>query len=163
VQTASVAVAIGLNKFIQSSPTLSKGVIGRFVPLLAVGAANCVNIPLMRQAELTEGITVSTKEGEEIGKSKAAAFNAVAQVKPTLRLPHAHTNGGSLLRDSVERVTCIIHCGQRLGSILGHQCEAKQSCVCSQLLPHFAGYPITCPHGSSFHGSHPCGYGHHGI
>jgi hypothetical protein len=56
-------------------------VIGRFVPLLAVGAANCVNIPLMRQAELKEGIIVSTKDGVDIGKSKQAAFDAVAQVQ----------------------------------------------------------------------------------
>eukprot|EP00285_Hemiselmis_virescens_P008847 CAMPEP_0173391456 /NCGR_PEP_ID=MMETSP1356-20130122/18394_1 /TAXON_ID=77927 ORGANISM="Hemiselmis virescens, Strain PCC157" /NCGR_SAMPLE_ID=MMETSP1356 /ASSEMBLY_ACC=CAM_ASM_000847 /LENGTH=323 /DNA_ID=CAMNT_0014349089 /DNA_START=32 /DNA_END=1003 /DNA_ORIENTATION=- len=81
--TASVAVAVTLNNFIQKSPTLSKGVIGRFVPLMAVGAANCINIPLMRQVELKEGITVSTEDGKEIGKSKNAALSAVLQVIPS--------------------------------------------------------------------------------
>ena len=79
-QTASVGVAVALNRFIQSRPALSKGIIGRFVPLMAIAAANCVNIPLMRQSELKDGITVSTADGEEIGASKAAAISAVAQV-----------------------------------------------------------------------------------
>jgi len=81
--TASVVVAVGLNNYIQKSPTLSKGIIGRFVPLLAVGAANCINIPLMRQVELKQGITVSTEDGQEIGKSKKAAAHAVGQVIPS--------------------------------------------------------------------------------
>lgn len=46
---AGVLTALGFNKVIQSSPALSSGMVGRFVPLLAVAAANCVNIPLMRQ------------------------------------------------------------------------------------------------------------------
>lgn len=47
--TASVATALGFNKLIASSPKLAGGIVGRLVPLLAVAAANCVNIPLMRQ------------------------------------------------------------------------------------------------------------------
>jgi tricarboxylate carrier len=46
---AGVLTALGFNKVINSSPALSSGMVGRFVPLLAVAAANCVNIPLMRQ------------------------------------------------------------------------------------------------------------------
>ncbi len=46
---ASVATAVGFNRIIARNPSLSQGMIGRFVPLLAVAAANCVNIPLMRQ------------------------------------------------------------------------------------------------------------------
>lgn len=47
--SAGVLTAVGFNKIIASSPSLSSGIIGRLVPLLAVAAANCVNIPLMRQ------------------------------------------------------------------------------------------------------------------
>ena len=47
--TASVATALGFNKLIASSPTLSAGIVGRLVPMVAVAAANCVNIPCMRQ------------------------------------------------------------------------------------------------------------------
>ncbi|KDO25546.1 hypothetical protein SPRG_08736 [Saprolegnia parasitica CBS 223.65] len=81
--TMSVATAVGMNKFIASRPSLSGGLIGRFVPLMAVAAANWVNIPLMRQRELVDGIDVETAEGELIGKSKVAAQNAVLQVVPS--------------------------------------------------------------------------------
>eukprot|EP00960_Hanusia_phi_P023485 692844-Hanusia_phi.AAC.8 len=95
---SSCVVAVGLNKMIAKSPTLSKGIIGRFVPLIAVASANCVNIPLMRQVELKEGIMVADAEGKELGKSKNAAVAAVGQVgarifppspSPCLSLPRA--------------------------------------------------------------------------
>lgn len=69
----SVSVAVGLNNFIARSPRLSQGIVGRFVPLVAIAAANCINIPLMRQTELVEGIAVCSEDGVEVGKSKAAA------------------------------------------------------------------------------------------
>jgi tricarboxylate carrier len=47
--TASVTTALLFNKLVASSPSLASGIVGRFVPLVAVAAANCVNIPLMRQ------------------------------------------------------------------------------------------------------------------
>lgn len=80
---ASVATAVGFNRFIASRPHLSQGMIGRFVPLLAVAAANCVNIPLMRQRELVEGIDIKSEDGVVLGKSKEAAKTAVAQVVPS--------------------------------------------------------------------------------
>jgi tricarboxylate carrier len=81
--SASVVTAVGLNKLVARSPTLSAGIIGRLVPLVAVAAANCVNIPLMRQRELVEGIDVETADGNKIGKSKNAAVSAVSQVVPS--------------------------------------------------------------------------------
>jgi tricarboxylate carrier len=47
--SASVTTALIFNKIVNASPALSGGIIGRLVPLVAVAAANCVNIPLMRQ------------------------------------------------------------------------------------------------------------------
>lgn len=38
--------------------------IQRYVPFAAVAAANCVNIPLMRQTELMYGIEVQDENGE---------------------------------------------------------------------------------------------------
>jgi len=95
--SASVLTALGLNKLISSTPALSGGIIGRFVPLLAVAAANFVNIPLMRQQELKKGITIETPTGnqqcnrsksygvigEAAGLSGNAAQAAILQVVPS--------------------------------------------------------------------------------
>lgn len=81
--TASVATAVGFNKLIARSPALASGIVGRLVPLVAVAAANCVNIPLMRQEELKKGIEVQTAEGEVLGASSNAASAAIAQVIPS--------------------------------------------------------------------------------
>lgn len=81
--TASVATALIFNKVISSSPALSGGMIGRFVPLVAVAAANCVNIPLMRQQEIKKGITIETADGQDAGLSGNAAIEAIKQVVPS--------------------------------------------------------------------------------
>lgn len=79
----SVVTALAFNKFIASNPKLSAGIIGRFVPLIAVAAANCINIPLMRQMEVKEGISIFTPDGQVAGKSTAAAKEALYQVIPS--------------------------------------------------------------------------------
>lgn len=45
-----------------------------------MAAANCVNIPLMRQTEILEGIDVSDSEGKVVGQSKLAAVKGISQV-----------------------------------------------------------------------------------
>lgn len=52
----------------------------RFVPFAAVAAANSINLPMMRRNELVDGITVTTADGEELGKSSKAAQSAISQV-----------------------------------------------------------------------------------
>ncbi|KAL5263619.1 hypothetical protein ACHWQZ_G008849 [Mnemiopsis leidyi] len=74
--TCAVGVAVGLNKATSKLSPL----VGRFVPFAAVAAANCVNIPMMRQSELIEGIDVLNENGEVVGQSKAAARSAITQV-----------------------------------------------------------------------------------
>jgi tricarboxylate carrier len=81
--TASVATALGFNKLISTNPALSAGLMGRLVPLVAVAAANCVNIPLMRQQEIKHGIAIETKDGKDAGLSSKAAVAAIAQVVPS--------------------------------------------------------------------------------
>lgn len=81
--SASVVTAVGLNRLIASSPALSSGIVGRLVPLAAVAAANCVNIPCMRQRELVEGINIMDSTGETVGSSKEAAKWAILQVIPS--------------------------------------------------------------------------------
>lgn len=70
--------------------TIKGGLVGRLVPLVAVAAANCVNIPLMRQQELKNGIAIETKDGVTVGSSSNAAITAaLMQVVPS-RVGMAH-------------------------------------------------------------------------
>ena len=61
---------------IQKAPPL----VGRLVPFVAVAAANCINIPMMRQKELQSGIPVFDEDDNRIGESKVAAKSAILQV-----------------------------------------------------------------------------------
>lgn len=45
-----------------------------------MAVANCVNIPLMRQNELKNGIEVENEEGIIVGKSRLAAVSGITQV-----------------------------------------------------------------------------------
>ncbi|XP_053573118.1 LOW QUALITY PROTEIN: sideroflexin-1-like [Bombina bombina] len=74
--TGAVATALGLNALTKRVSPL----IGRFVPFAAVAAANCINIPLMRQRELKYGIQSLTKTENKIGESPNAAKQAITQV-----------------------------------------------------------------------------------
>ena len=44
--------------------------MARLVPLVAVAAANCVNIPMMRRQELINGTEIKDKQGNRVGLSK---------------------------------------------------------------------------------------------
>lgn len=72
----AVATALTLNSLSKSLPPL----MGRFVPFVAVGAANCINIPMMRKAELDNGIMLMTESGEKVGESKIAARQGIGMV-----------------------------------------------------------------------------------
>ncbi|CAG2121068.1 unnamed protein product, partial [Medioppia subpectinata] len=74
--SGALVTALSLNHLAKKAPPL----VGRFVPFLAVAAANCVNIPLMRSTELKDGLVVCDENGVEIGKSRIAAKLAIAQV-----------------------------------------------------------------------------------
>ena len=43
-------------------------------------SANSVNLPMMRRLELTDGIELTTEDGEFIGKSKTAAKQGISMV-----------------------------------------------------------------------------------
>ncbi|XP_053245372.1 sideroflexin-3 isoform X2 [Podarcis raffonei] len=74
--TGAVVTALGLKSLTKHLPPI----IGRYVPFAAVAAANCINIPLMRQRELKLGIPITDESGNRLGESKAAAQQAIAQV-----------------------------------------------------------------------------------
>ncbi|XP_009872735.1 PREDICTED: sideroflexin-1-like, partial [Apaloderma vittatum] len=74
--TGAVVTALGLKSLTKHLPAI----IGRYVPFAAVAAANCINIPLMRQRELKLGIPITDENGKRLGESTAAAQKAIFQV-----------------------------------------------------------------------------------
>lgn len=72
----ALATALSLNGLVKNMPPI----IGRFVPFIAVGAANAINIPSMRRLELTDGIEMSTEDGLVIGQDKNAAKEGITKV-----------------------------------------------------------------------------------
>lgn len=74
--TGAVATALALNSLTKRVSPL----IGRFVPFAAVAAANCINIPLMRQRELKHGIPIMDENDNRLGESSKAAQQAITQV-----------------------------------------------------------------------------------
>ncbi|XP_064519254.1 sideroflexin-2 isoform X6 [Pseudopipra pipra] len=73
---AALATAVGLNLYTKRAPPL----LARWVPFAAVAAANCINIPMMRQQEIISGITVTDGDNNELGRSRRAAVKGIAQV-----------------------------------------------------------------------------------
>lgn len=75
--TAAMITALGCKTF---WGRYNNPILGRYVPFAAVAAANCVNIPLMRQNEIRNGIEVSDADGKKLTKSKIAAVKGISQV-----------------------------------------------------------------------------------
>lgn len=75
--TSALVASLGSKSFLEKrvSPFFL-----RYVPFIAVAAANCVNIPLMRQNELIHGIDVEDEEGNIVGKSRLASAVGITQV-----------------------------------------------------------------------------------
>lgn len=48
--------------------------MARLIPFAAVAAANCINIPLVRQRELRYGIPVCDEHHNQLGMSKVRKF-----------------------------------------------------------------------------------------
>ena len=69
--------------------------MGRLIPFAAVAAANCVNIPLMRQSELKDGIPVFDEHENKLGMSTVslAAINAATPPSSSLLLVGSSKEG----------------------------------------------------------------------
>uniref|UniRef100_A0A4X1TTM2 Sideroflexin 2 n=2 Tax=Sus scrofa TaxID=9823 RepID=A0A4X1TTM2_PIG len=80
-------------------PQRAPPLVGRWVPFAAVAAANCVNIPMMRQQELIQGICVKDRNHNEMGHSRTVGRGAHLEVRP---VPH-----GLSLVCSVQRIRVL--------------------------------------------------------
>ncbi|ALC46127.1 CG6812 [Drosophila busckii] len=74
--SGALGTALGLNAAVKNMNPL----IGRLVPLVAVAAANCINIPCMRMEELRNGVVLLDEKNHEMGISKTAAFAGISAV-----------------------------------------------------------------------------------
>lgn len=79
---SSCGVALGLNSIIPRLKRVkphTRLILGRLVPFAAVVAAGIVNVFMMRGEEIRKGISVFDKDGNDLGSSKKAAFQAVGE------------------------------------------------------------------------------------
>jgi len=76
--TGALTVALGLKNYLAKQA--ASATLQRLVPLAAVCVANFINIPLMRQNEIKNGLVVCNEDGKEIGYSQTAAVKAVSLV-----------------------------------------------------------------------------------
>ncbi|KAL5470683.1 hypothetical protein EMCRGX_G028688 [Ephydatia muelleri] len=84
--SAAVGIAVLLSALVkraQAFQPTTKMLIQRFVPFPAVATANIINVFLMRNHELKEGIAVTDAEGREVGFSVIAAKKAVTETAIT--------------------------------------------------------------------------------
>ncbi|XP_016983462.1 sideroflexin-1-3 [Drosophila rhopaloa] len=74
--SGALVTALSLNRAVKNMNPL----LGRLVPLVAVGAANCINIPCMRMQELRNGVVLLDENNNEMGISKKAAMVGISAV-----------------------------------------------------------------------------------
>ncbi|XP_067618611.1 sideroflexin-1-3 [Eurosta solidaginis] len=72
----ALTTALSLNRIVKNLNPL----IGRLVPLAAVAAANCINVPMMRMQELKNGVTLLDEQNNELGVSRKAAAVGITAV-----------------------------------------------------------------------------------
>ncbi|KAF9821103.1 hypothetical protein SFRURICE_001038 [Spodoptera frugiperda] len=80
VSATSAAMATALIFKFSVQKRAKNPILARFVPFVAVAAANWVNIPLMRQNEILLGLDVTDENGKVIGKSQLAPVKGISQV-----------------------------------------------------------------------------------
>ena len=82
----SVGLGVGLNqavKRVKRLPPMALGIVQTAVPFIAVAAAGTFNACLMRYNEFADGLAVEDEDGNKLGVSKAAGFEALKQVAIT--------------------------------------------------------------------------------
>lgn len=76
--SGALGLAVGLKQYFARHGV--SGLTQRMVPLAAVAVANAINIPLMRQNELKNGMSVADEDGSTVGTSRLAAAKAISLV-----------------------------------------------------------------------------------
>jgi len=109
---AAWTVALGLNRLVARSPRLQAGLVGRLVPFFAVASSSALNVPLMRQRELADGINLhreQTLKDEPLVQSQAAAKRAsFAVVLARIGMAIPPMVGTPLAMQTVEKTSLFI-------------------------------------------------------
>ncbi|WKY16630.1 hypothetical protein Q1695_001347 [Nippostrongylus brasiliensis] len=74
----ALGLAVGLKQYFAKREV--SALAQKMVPLAAVAVANAINIPLMRQNELKNGLSVTDETGAVVGTSRLAATKAISLV-----------------------------------------------------------------------------------
>jgi tricarboxylate carrier len=72
----ALVTGLGLNALFKTAP----GIMGRLIPFIAVAAANCINVPVMRIEEIRHGTQVTDAHGSRLGVSAVAGREGIAKV-----------------------------------------------------------------------------------
>ncbi|ESN96462.1 hypothetical protein HELRODRAFT_107533 [Helobdella robusta] len=75
--TCALVTALGFKEIMGKR---GNPIMKRFAPFIAVCAANFVNIPLSRQAELSDGVLLFSSDKQQISESRLAAVKGIALV-----------------------------------------------------------------------------------
>ncbi|CAJ0584006.1 unnamed protein product, partial [Mesorhabditis spiculigera] len=76
--TGALAMATGLKAYFAKRQVST--ILQRWVPFSAVAVANAINIPMMRQNELKNGVVCEDEHGNAVGTSRLAAVKGISQV-----------------------------------------------------------------------------------
>nr|CAD7441016.1 unnamed protein product [Timema bartmani] len=103
---SALVTAIGCKTFWQKH---ASPIYQRYVPFAAVAAANCANIPLMRQTELINGVDVFDDKGNKLTESRVRAWNFCGQYGSHLFLnspSNVRAYFGSKIRTEATKEEC---------------------------------------------------------
>ncbi|XP_061403628.1 sideroflexin-3-like isoform X4 [Lethenteron reissneri] len=142
--SGAVATALALKSLAKTLPPI----MGRLVPFAAVAAANCINVPFMRQRELIHGVSVADEHGVRVSESRIAARSAIAQVVfsrvcmalPAMAIPPVIMN----TLEKTPLLKRIPWIGAPVQVALVGLCLVFATPLCCALFPQNSSMPVSC-------------------
>ncbi|KFV13436.1 Sideroflexin-3, partial [Tauraco erythrolophus] len=139
--TGAVVTALGLKSLTKHLPAI----IGRYVPFAAVAAANCINIPLMRQRELKLGIPITDENGNRLGNAAQKAIfqvvvSRIGMAVPAMAIPPVIMN--ALEKRAFLKRYPYLNAPLQVGLV--GLCLVFATPLCCALFPQKSSLPVSC-------------------